>query len=172
MDIKETLLEEYSKAQVMKIANYIGDNQALFDEIIQLFNDDDLRVSQRASWVMSHCCDKYPHLIEPHLGFIINNLPHCKHDAVKRNSMRILGYIDVPEDLLGVLADYSFQYLADPKETVAVRCFSMTVCHNICKREPELNEELESIIRDHMPHATAGFKARGKRILKALAKGK
>ena len=46
----------------------------------------------------------------------------------------------------------------------------MTVLYNITLKIPELADELKIIIEDQMPYGSAGFKSRGKKILKGLQK--
>lgn len=171
MDLKAAILKEHSKPQAILIQQYIGSNQELFDELMTHFFSNQYRVTQRAAWIMSHCVEKYPFLIQPHLEKMVYNLGDKKiHVAVKRNTVRMLQEVEVPEDLMGTLADYCFKFLLDPKEAVAVRVFSMTILYNICKKEPDLANELKVVIEEFLPHGTAGFKSRGKRILKGLNK--
>lgn len=171
MDLKAAILKEHSKPQALLIRDYIGDNQALFDELMTHFFSNEYRVTQRAAWVMSHCVDKYPFLINPHLEKMVHNLKEEKiHVAVKRNTVRILQEIEIPEALMGPLVDYCFKFLLDPKEAVAVRVFSMQILYNVCKKEPELADELRIVIEEFMPHGTVGFKSRGKKIMKGLRK--
>ncbi|MCK5279227.1 MAG: hypothetical protein KAQ62_19445, partial [Cyclobacteriaceae bacterium] len=56
------------------------------------------------------------------------------------------------------------------KEPVAVKVFAMTVLFNIVQVYPELSEELEISIEEQMPFCSAGFKSRGRKVLKALSK--
>lgn len=171
MDLKAAILKEHTKPQALFIRDYIGDNQALFDELMTHFFSNEYRVTQRAAWIMSHCVDKYPFLINPHLDNLVHNLEEEKlHDSVKRNTLRLLQAVDIPEKLMGVLVDICFKFLLDLKEPAAIRIFSMQVLYNICLKEPELADELRIVVEEFMPHGTAGFKSRGKRILKGLQK--
>jgi len=170
MDFKAELQTANSKTTAKKIAAYIGNDPKRFKILMDLFFDKDMRISQRASWPVGFCGEAYPILIYPYLKQMINNLDNPVHNAVKRNTIRIMGDIELPEDLLGEAADICFRFLDDPKEAIATRVFSMTVCFNITKREPELANELKIIIEDHYPHGSAGFKSRANRILKELRK--
>lgn len=170
MDIKAELEKPQSKALAKEITNYVGNNPNRFKKLMELFFDKNLRISQKASWPVGFCAETYPSLIYPYLKEMIDNLQNPVHNAVKRNTLRIMGDIILPEELLGEAADICFQYLDDPKEAIATRVFSMTVCFNITKREPELANELKIIIEDHYPHGSAGFKSRAKKILKELRK--
>lgn len=171
MNLKEAILKEHSKAQAIFIRDYIGDNEALFDELMIHFFSNEYRVTQRAAWIMTHCTEKRPFLINPHLEKMVYNLKNEKiHVAVKRNTVRLLQNVDLPEDLMGTAADCCFNFLADPNEAVAVRIFSMSILYELCKKEPDLADELRIIIEEFMPHGTAGFRSRGKKILKGLQK--
>lgn len=170
MDIKAALLQEHSKTQSLKIADYIGNSQERYDRLMELFLMEEYRVTQRAAWALQFATEAHPHLLDFHLRPVIENLQKPVHDAVKRNTLRFLQFVDLPEDLLGLAADICFAFLDDPKEAIAIRVFAMTVCYNICLKEPELGNELRLIIEDHLPHGSAGFKSRGKKILKALKK--
>ncbi|MEM9821639.1 MAG: hypothetical protein AAF985_11225 [Bacteroidota bacterium] len=168
MDLKTELLAEHSKTQALKIASYVGADQERFDALMYLFLEEEYRVTQRAAWVILFAVEAHPALLKKHLRKVVENLAQPLPDAVKRNTLRILQSWDLPEDLLGFTAEICFQFLDDPKEAVAIRVFSMTVLYNICVKEPELANELRLVIEDHLPHGTAGFKSRGKKILKAL----
>ncbi|MBX2840868.1 MAG: hypothetical protein KTR26_03800 [Flammeovirgaceae bacterium] len=170
MDLKEELLREYNKEHVVFLANYIGNDKEKFAELTDLFLHSEMRVTQRASWVVGHCADLHPELIHPHLTNLVNNLRNNIHDAVKRNTIRILQDIEIPEDLIGDVADICFEFLQSNKETIAIKVFSMTVLFNITKSIPELKNELKVIIEDQMPYGSAGFKSRGRKILKQLNK--
>ena len=90
MTLKEEILKEHSKAQAEYLAKKIGPDQKAFDELVALFLHDEYRVTQRAAWVFRLCLDAYPWLLEKHLKSIIENLQNPVHDAVKRNTLRIL----------------------------------------------------------------------------------
>ena len=56
----------------------------------------------------------------------------------------------------------------DDDEPIAVKVFAMTVAANICKHEPELKNELQLVIEDQLENASAGFRARAKKVFKQL----
>jgi len=172
MDIRATLLVEHTKANTMKIVNYIGSNQKRFDALMELFLANEYRVTQRAAMAVGHSADLHPKLIKKHLKSLLENLNSPDiHDAVKRNTVRLFDkHFDLPEELLGIAAELCFGYLDDPQEAVAVRAFSMGVLYKICLKEPELGNELIMVLEDHLPHGSAGFKSRGNKILAKLRK--
>jgi dihydroorotase len=89
------------------------------------------------------------------------------HVAVKRNVVRTLQYVDIPETLHGEVMNTCFDLLADPSETVAVRVFSMTVLDRLSAQYPEIRQELKVIIEDVLEQGcTAAFRARARIVLK------
>jgi len=170
MDIKAETAKEHSKLQTQKITCYIGNDQSRFGELIALVLGEDPKIAQRAAWTMSQCLESNPNLIFPHLKVLLENLRNPVHDAIKRNTIRALDLIEIPEDLLGLVADICFDFLDSTKESIAIRVFSMTALFKVCQQEPELSNELKIVIEDHYPHGSAGFKSRARRVLKGIAK--
>lgn len=171
MNLRQEILKEHSKAQCNKIVKWVGSSQQRFDELFHVFLNDEYRVVQRAAWPVSYCVDAYPSLINKHWKELMENLKKPNlHDAVKRNSIRLMQDIELPKAYHGEIMDRCFTYLESPTEPLAVKCFSMTVLQNLAKDYPEIKSELKLIIEDQLPHQTAGFKSRGKKILKELEK--
>lgn len=168
MTIRDLLLQEHSKAQAEKILTFIGGNPQKFAELIEHLLGDNYRLSQRAAWPLSYSLEKYPELIPPHLKRLILNLRNPIPDAVKRNTLRFLQFIEIPEELMGEAADVCFEIIASAREPIAIKVFSMTVLHNLSQKEPDLKQELKILIEEQMPFGSAGFISRGKKILKAI----
>lgn len=169
MDLKSQILKEHSKANCQRIQKYVGNNKKRFADLVDVFLAGPYRVTQRAAWPISYCVEEYPQLITPHLRKILNFLKKPGiHVAVKRNTIRLLQFIDIPKKFQGQVAEICFQFLLDKKETVAVQAFSMTVLANLSMKIPELKNELLIIIEDRLPYATAGFRARARKTLKQL----
>ena len=170
MKLREEILKEHSKTQCSKIVKWVGDDQQRFDELFSLFLHDEYRVVQRAAWPVSNCVMGHPPFISKHWKQLISNLKKPNlHDAVKRNSIRLMQNIDIPEKYHGEIMGTCFKYLESPAEPLAVKVFSMTVLANLAKEYPGIKAELKLIIEDQLPHQTAGFKSRAKRVLKQLS---
>ncbi|HEX6890773.1 MAG TPA: hypothetical protein VF141_08770 [Chryseolinea sp.] len=171
MDFRVSLQKEHSKKQTIKIADYVGFNKARFKQLVEVYLAGPYRITQRAAWPLSLCVERHPELILPHLGRILKHLSRPGvHDAVKRNTVRLLQFIKIPPRYLGAVADLCFRYLSDRKEAIAVRVFSMTVLSNMVSIEPGLREELKLLIEDELPYASAAFRSRGLRTLDGLRK--
>ena len=88
MNIKKQLQITHSKDNSETIARYIGNDPGRFKELLNLFLDEEYRISQRSAMVLGKCTDVYPELIYPYLEKIILNLNNDISDAVKRNTIR------------------------------------------------------------------------------------
>lgn len=165
MDIRAELLKEHSKQQAVKIASWISDNAEAFDNLMSLFLGNEYRLCQRAAWVMSICADANPQLIRPYIKKLVRNLKMPVHDAVKRNTLRVLVQIEIPENNLGELADICFNFLTDGNEPIAVKAYSIGILAHISKKEPALLQELKIILEDQLPYSGPAIKSRARKIL-------
>jgi hypothetical protein len=169
MNIRNALLKEHSKAQALRIASYIASDASRFKELMTLFLGKEYRVTQRAAWVVSTCIENYPALITPWLKKMLVHLGEAGlHPAVKRNTLRVLQFVNIPKPLQGIAASNCFLLLQSETEPVAVKVFSMTVLGNLCQKEPDLINELRLVIEHQLIRASAGFKSRAKKILRLL----
>ena len=121
--------------------------------------------------VLGYTAEKYPEMVKPFLPKLVNRLYDSDiHVAVKRNVIRMLQTIPIPEKLHAKVMNKCFDYLSDPNETVAVRCFSMTVLVKLAEKYPEIKNEISASINISVKNSTAGYRARAKKELKQLEK--
>jgi hypothetical protein len=63
MHLRNTILQEHSKAQTDKIVQWIGKDPQRFDALFDLFLTDEYRVVQRAAWPLSYVAINHPAFI-------------------------------------------------------------------------------------------------------------
>lgn len=166
MNLRDKILTEHSKSQTSKIVKWIGNSQERFDELFNLFLKDDHRVTQRAAWPLSYAVRSHPKLINKHLGKLIKNLRKAGlHDAIKRNTVRILQDIEIPKRYHGEIMDICFNYIQSPTEAVAIKAFSLTVLSNLLPLYPEIKNELKLVIEERLEHETNAFRVRARKAL-------
>ncbi len=170
MDLENYIKNTLYKEHVSVIVDYIGSDTRQFGKLMDLFFSKDNRLAQRAAWVMSHCVDKNNNLIPPYITKLIRNLYVSNNDAIKRNTLRILQYIEIPKPLWGEMLEKCFDYLESNNEAIAIRAFAMTVAYNISQHVPEIKPELKALIEEIIIYGSAGLKSRGNKTLKKLAK--
>jgi hypothetical protein len=173
MKLREQILKEHSKANCAAIVKWIGDSQKRFDELFQLFLNDEYRVVQRAAWPLSYTVIAHPKFIQKHFSKLLKNVKKPGiHGAVKRNTVRLLQDIAIPKRYQGDVMNLCFDYVSSPDEEAAVKAFSLTVLNNLAKEYPEIKPELKTIIEDRWDYETAAFHARASKILKELSSNK
>ena len=166
MDIRQALMAEHSKRQTMAIVEFIGDDARRFAELMKFLFAGEYRLTQCAAGIMGYCVERRPELIRPYLPKLIDCLKRDDmHDAVKRNVVRLLQYVEIPRGLAGKVYAHCVDLIDDAGESVAVRTFAVTVAARIARSEPDLMNELRLIVRKHLPHTTAAFQKRAREIL-------
>lgn len=168
MNIEEHL---HSKEGWKKIREYVGEDEERFKELMDIFFHGEERFVRRCSQPVGVIGEKQPRLIRPYLTEMVAYLKSDPIDAVKRNTMRIFQFVDIPEDLEGDLFDLGMNYLKSAEESIAVKAFSMTVIRKIAAKYPELATEvihqIEILVKERV---SAGIISRGRHELKKLNK--
>lgn len=166
LNIKVELLKENTRQQAVKIADYACLSTNNFNELMQCFLSNEYRVAQRAAWSVSYAATKKPSMIQPHIKDLVAMLGRKDvHDAVIRNSVRILQKIQIPEEFHGDVMNACFAFIEDVTCPVAIKAFSLTTLENLCKNYPEIKHELKLIIEERWENETPAFKSRAKKIL-------
>lgn len=155
------------------IAQWIGTNPERMKQFMHIFLHDEYRVVQRAAHVFAKICDTNPAMALPYTADLVQRMSdEGVHIAVKRNIVRSLQHIDLPEDLHGQVMNACFDFLSDPREPVAVRVFSMTILHRLSKSYPDIRQELLAILSDQLElGCSAGFRNRAEKIIRNTYKG-
>lgn len=168
MDLQKALLEDHSRAQMLKIVKYIGADSLRFKQLIDLFLKGDYRLTQRASWPLSNCVEKHPELLNPYFLVLLDQLSVPAHNAVHRNIVRLLQFVEIPELYSGRVMNLCFDLLMKAKEPVANKAFALTVLGNLAKTFPEIKNEILLCIEDQLPHSSPGFQSRARKVRAVL----
>ena len=116
MNIREELLRDkiHLKEQALKISAYACSSPKNFKELMQCFLANEYRLAQRAAWSVSWASKQNPQLVKPYIKDPVAQLSRKDvHDAVIRNSVRILQQIEIPESLHGEVMNNCFDFIAD-----------------------------------------------------------
>ncbi len=168
MNLRETILAEHSKANCNRIVKWVGESQSRFDKLFELFLLGEYRVAQRAAWPLSNAVTDHPQLIKKHIGKLLGNIRKPGvHNAVKRNSVRMLQEISIPGKYHGDVMNLCFDFIISPFEKPAIKASSLTVLQNLSRQYPDIKQELKTIIEDRWDLESAAFRSRAKKILTA-----
>jgi hypothetical protein len=143
MNLRSSLSKEHTKALTLRIGNYIGKNRGRYKEVVDLVINGDSVIAQRASWVLGVHGEKHPELILPFLSRLVPLLGKPVHAAIKRNILRVLQYVSIPDKYESATVNHCFDLLSASDESIAVKAFSITVIVNLSKKYPDLLQELK-----------------------------
>lgn len=170
MNLEKELLKGHSRPIAIRIAQWAAKDKANMAQLMEAFFSNEYRLTQRAAWSVNFVYEQAPEMLNPYLKKMIKNLKQPVHDAVKRNTVRILQFVKIPTALEGEAVDVCFTLMADPKEAIAIKVFAMTVIFNLLPKYPELKNEFVVLIEDELPYASAAYKSRATKFLKKLSK--
>ena len=168
MDIQQAILKEHSKQQTMKIVNFIGSDVQRLEELLNLFLKGEPLERQRCAWVVYHFTPVQQQLSRSYFEQMLDALTEEAHPAVWRATLRLFDNAGIPSGLEGIIVTLAFDVLADPSKPVATKIYAMTILGDYCRKEPDLAGELRLLIEEQWHHSSAGFKSRGKKVLKML----
>lgn len=170
MNLLKVLEGENNLENLKKILDYISTDQKKFDELMHIFFNDGNRLTQRAASAISHYAEKQTHLLESYLEKMIHMLSVEQPDVILRNLVRILQVMDIPEDLMGKAFEACYGFVGKVETPIAIKAFSMTILYNICKKEPDLKNEVTELIQMQMENGSKGVVGRGRKVLGLLGR--
>lgn len=165
VNLRALLQQSNSKAMCETVVKWVGSSPARFAQLLSFINDKDKMLSQRAAYPMSYAIENNPAFIIPHYDILIKRMKEPGlHDAIRRNIIRALQYVDIPEKWQGVVMDSCFQFLTDPGEKPAVKASCITVLGRMAKQFPEIIPEIKVILEERWDLETAAFRARARKV--------
>ncbi len=169
MDLEALIRKEHSKANCNRVIKWVGGDQRRFDELFRLYVTGDKLLSQRAAWPLGEIAIAHPPLIRKHLSRLLQFAKQPgRHEAVKRNTLRILQFVPLPKRWHGPVMDDCFRFIASPAEKPAVKAYSLTILRNFTRDYPDIKQELITTIHDRWEYETPAFHSCGRKILEAL----
>ncbi|MCB0402809.1 MAG: hypothetical protein KDD41_12045 [Flavobacteriales bacterium] len=171
MNFKELFELGHSRLFTDQVVQEVITHPERMEELMQLFAQGPVQITQRAAWCISVIAEKHPEHLHHYYELFIKLLKDKNnHPAVARNIFRALQFTEIPEKYQGKILTLAFDYLNDNSQPIAIRAFSMTVIFNLSEKYTDIVPELRASIEALLPDASAGLKNRGYKILKRIAK--
>ncbi|MEN8928650.1 MAG: hypothetical protein ABF242_06805 [Flavobacteriales bacterium] len=168
--MRELLSNKASRANSYQVVAMVGTDYDLYKELIGFVVNYESPISEKAAWAMNHCFEEKAGFFEDYLSELVPIIGSEIHtDSVKRNIVKILQFIEIPEKYRAEVIDSCFDLVTNKKTAIAVKAFSLGVLENMVKLYPELKSELVAAIEELLPKASSGLKNRGQHILRRLS---
>ncbi|MDT8309429.1 MAG: hypothetical protein RQ866_07840, partial [Bacteroidales bacterium] len=119
-EIKKLIGTDHSRSYTDYLVGIIMKRNELFDDVWQIFAAREEDFSRKAAWVLMHAVTQKPGLITPYLDELVEILPKLIHDGEKRNAIKIVSLVEIPERLYGMLVEICFRWLNNTHEATAI----------------------------------------------------
>ena len=147
------------------VSAYVGRDADRFNELVAVFLKGDHPIAQRAANVLVNTAAGVPDLIRPHFDLLLDVLDNGGvHNAVTRNIIRVMQFVDVPDELDGRAFDICLRMIDDPREPSANRAFAITAAARIAKGEPDLLREVGLVLENHRGDLSAAVLSRARKL--------
>jgi hypothetical protein len=161
LELREVLAAAHSRIQTDRIVRWVEKDQRKFAELFRIFNGNETRLAQRASWVLSIILSSHPSLLKNYYRDLLNKLKTTgQHNAIYRNGLKAIGSIDIPEEFEGEVMDLCFKMLASPDRAIAVQAHALSILEQLAKKHPEIIPEIKTITDIHITEKTAALRVR------------
>jgi hypothetical protein len=161
---------QINKKQVVGFVNLILANQWDEKEMIHsLLNGDD-NTQYFCSWIISDLSEIKPELLSPFIFEIITKANSSQHLGVKRNLFKAIQFIEKSDSVKEELGIICLICLQNPKETIAVKSYSITILEGLIVDFPEFLDEINFELEKQLPNATPAFANRAHRFKKRVKK--
>ena len=167
MDFEAILSTFPGKEAAVLIAKEIANEPKSMDKLWK-FATSAHEKSWRATWLMDKVYDEAPELVRPYIPQMIQLIPKLKCHSKQRQFLKLISTEPLPKKISGHFINSCFDLLISNATPVAVRVYAMQILFNFSQQEPDIKNELALVIEEFMIDGSAGFRCRGKRILKKL----
>ena len=166
--LKEIILFSFGRAYTDYMVGLIEGKPELFADFMTIYFANEEPVSRRAAWAIDNYAERHPEVLEPYLEIMVEALSGFGHSALKRHTLRMLSRSPLPKENLGKLINICFDLLVSPPEAPSIKVYCMEILYRVSESEPDLKKELADSIEWRMNEESAGFRSRGRKILKDL----
>jgi len=177
INTKVTSYREYR----LKYAQIVLQDKKLFKYLIEIAFDETNEASVKVSWVLDFVMREKLEWIYPHLDYFTDNISKSKHDSIIRPMAKICENLALkytskkPSDIKNHLTKKHIEKIIETgfdwmisDQKVAVKAYTMEALFLFGKEIDWVHGELKLILQQDITNGSAGYKARGKNVLKQL----
>ncbi len=164
-------------------SQWVLDHPEAFPELLNITFNIKREISHKAAWVVEFICRKQLGQLYPHLDYFFENLQNATKDQIVRpmahlcELLSIAYYKKKDPQLVNILSEThkinmtecSFDWLINDQK-VACQVHAMTALYYLGTEFDWIHPELKQIIQQNIHIGSAGYKARGRRILENISK--
>jgi hypothetical protein len=169
------------RANRMNAAQWVLKHPDTFSELMDIAFKNDPEISHKANWTLEFVCLENLSMLFPHLDYFFEHLSEVKEDSSVRPLAHICELLCISyykeqnkrlEPLLStshksVMTECCFDWLITEKK-VACQVRAMLCLFYLGTENRWIHNELKAILQGNIPRGSAGYQARGKKILQMI----
>lgn len=148
IDLENQLMAAASKQHILLIARWVEDDLLRFDLLYRLMLTGEPACKARAARVLGVLVERYPDIVGGKESEIVSLALSAQHEGYVRELLRMLCFVELPDECQGELLDFCFQVMPQPSKPLAWRVYAMEIAFRICSPSVELLGELGVILDD------------------------
>ncbi|WP_196895945.1 adenylosuccinate lyase [Aureivirga marina] len=159
-------------------AEEIMSQPKLFSSLISLVYENHKKYSKKAAWSLEWISKERLDFVYENIDLFLEKIQEPKEDSIVRPLAKVCellafdyykkkGKTELKEEQIEKIVEACFDWLISDRK-VAVEAYSMQTLFIFRKKADWIEEELVNILEKNMPTGSAGYKARGRRILEQI----
>lgn len=168
--IQSMFAKRFSALEMKLILAEVTRHKDIFNALIDHILDEDQAFNIGAPWVLSYAGVRKPDWFWERFNDLVEHLTPNTHQAVFRAISRVLKFISIPEDQVAPVINICMFWIEDPKQSIAVKAFSLHTMSKLIYQVPEICPELRFLIESILPYASSGLKNAGNKVLQKIEK--
>lgn len=169
-EIQNIIIQARSKKSIREIAQLAIDDESILKLLLKNIRIEQDRSFYTSSWALCDISEINHTIFNPHIAYIFSTIQNSKHPGLKRNLMKLMQFVEIPNDLELEIGETCLSYFKDQHETIAVRAYSVTILEQLIPQNMIFNEDVLFEIERQRIQATPALNARTKRYLKKVKK--
>ena len=157
-----------SIGRVPEVVEQVLHEPNLFDELFELIFVEDPLVQMRAADAAVKVARERPELLQLHKKSIIKEIPKIDQQEVQWAAAEMYGLLKLTKKECAIIYELLVKNLQH--KSSILRTFSMQALVDICRYDPSLMKQVRPIIEDLAKTGTPAMRARGRMLMKRIAK--
>ncbi len=142
------LEKRLSKQEVDVLSAEILSGTLRPEEIRPLLFVTDQSILFNLYWILATVANRTPKALRGlETDMFRGMMQHSGNESVVRSVLSVFKQADIPESIEDELYDFCFRVTEAADSPIAHRSFAMVVCARICKKYPELSNELLAVVK-------------------------
>lgn len=170
MNLQEQINKPLSKKEVIQIAAQLYAKKQDLKNFVLMFSKAQHSDMNHAAWIIGVFAEQYLDDLKEYIPTLVGSLNmNSITDGIKRNVLRVLRQVQLPEETHGIVMNACFDYAANPNEAVAIRSFALEILCRLVVIYPDIKPEVQFIAEDILQQKpSAGLKSRAMKTIKML----